>query len=140
MLTIVGNNHTMQHKIYIIDDDLVSQFATLYAIKKINIAFDVITFDNATDALEAIKNDINSKKFQITIVLDLVMPVVDGWGFLEKLKNYLHPEVCIKIYVLSAFRNSSDREKAKSHSLIQDFFDKPLSQLSAQKILADLEQ
>lgn len=84
MLTNLGDNYTIQLKIYIIDDDLISQFITLCAIKKINIAFEVITFDNVTDALEAIKNDINFKKFQITIVLDLLMPVVDGWGLTKK--------------------------------------------------------
>ncbi|WP_047417500.1 response regulator [Cellulophaga sp. Hel_I_12] len=126
-------------KVYIIDDDLVSQFATLYAVKKNCISFEVVTFDNATEALEIIKKDISSKKYKLTIVLDLVMPIVDGWDFLDQLKAYLLPEVFIKIFILSSFRNSSDREKAKMHPLIQGFFDKPLSQLNAQKILIDAQ-
>jgi len=126
-------------KVYIIDDDLVSQFATLYAVKKNSVSFEVVTFDNATEALEVLKNDIRSKKYKLTIVLDLVMPIVDGWDFLDQLKAYLLPEVFVKIFILSSFRNSSDREKAKKHPLIQGFFDKPLSQLNAQKILDDVQ-
>lgn len=128
----------MKQKVYIIDDDLVSQFATLYAIKKMDTISEVLTFDNATEALEVVKSDIASKKYRLIIVLDLIMPLVDGWAFLEKLKEFLPTEVFIKIYILSAFRNTSDREKAKNHPLIQGFFDKPLSQLNAQKILADV--
>lgn len=127
----------MRQKVYIIDDDMVSQFATLYAIKKIDAISEVLTFDNATEALEVVKRDIKSKEYQLIIVLDLIMPFVDGWAFLEKLKEFLLPDVFIKTYVLSGFRNSSDREKAKNHPLIQEFFDKPLSQLNAQKILED---
>lgn len=135
--TFVLQNILMRHKVYIVDDDLVSQFATLYAIKKIDTKCDIIAFDGAMEALEVIKQDVDARNVQLIIVLDLVMPNVDGWAFLSLLQEHLVTNALVKTYVLSAFRKSADRERAKNHPLITGFFDKPLSLLNAQKILAN---
>ncbi len=69
------------------------------------------------------------------ILLDLNMPVMDGWEFLEIFKNRF-PEFAqkTKIFILSSSINPSDREKAKSESIVVDFLSKPLDEFELKAI------
>jgi len=72
------------------------------------------------------------------ILLDLNMPVMDGWEFLEIFQNR-YPEFAAKtkIFILSSSINPSDREKAKNESNVVDFLSKPLDEFEL-KILKKL--
>ncbi len=63
------------------------------------------------------------------ILLDLNMPVMDGWEFLE-LFQVRYPEFAekTKIFILSSSINPSDREKANSEQLVAGFLSKPLDE------------
>jgi len=67
------------------------------------------------------------------ILLDLNMPVMDGWEFLEIFQQRF-PEFAAKtkIFILSSSINPSDREKAKSESNVVDFLSKPLDEFELQ--------
>lgn len=125
----------MEPTVCIIDDDLVSQFATIYSIEQVSLSSRIVTCDSAKQALELFSNRINAKEALPDILfLDLVMPKMDGWEFLEKLKQMDGEWQKIDIYVLSSFVNSKDREKVKHHPMIQGYFDKPLSKGVIEKI------
>jgi CheY-like chemotaxis protein len=118
----------MEPIVCIIDDDLVSQFATRYTIEQSNKNCRVTSFDNAEEALESFKESLLTQKELPTILLlDLVMPVMDGWTMMEEIEKLLGHECHMQVYILSAFQNSKDRIHAKEHPMVRGFFDKPLS-------------
>ncbi|MEI7508117.1 MAG: response regulator [Flavobacterium sp.] len=115
----------MLQDILIIDDDEVLLF--LHEV----IITDLITenttirpYNNATDAfyyLDSIKNENKST----LILLDLNMPEVSGWDFLDKLNEASFKDNIIVIIITSSI-NSSDKSKAKLYSQVIQFMEKPL--------------
>ncbi len=124
----------MSHKIglaCIIDDD--SMYVNL--IKKIieakNLCNNLMVFQNGKDALdyfEVILNNLDKKSIPEIIFLDLNMPVMDGWEFLEnftRIKNKL--EKTITLYIVSSSINPVDVEKAKGINSVKDYLVKPVT-------------
>ncbi|MGI9550469.1 MAG: response regulator [Aurantibacter sp.] len=125
----------MDWTVCIIDDDLVSQFATVYCIEQANKNCSILTCDSAQEGLDLLSTLFSEKKALPDILfLDLVMPGMDGWEFLDRIKHITDWREKMDIYILSAFANSSDRDRAKEHPLIQGYFDKPLSRGILEKI------
>ncbi len=126
----------MELNVWIIDDDMVSQFATRYSIQQSNTPCRVVTCDGGEEAFEMFSEQfsLNSNTHNI-IFLDLVMPGMDGWQFLNQLSRIKGWRNSTDVYVLSAFANSKDRVRAKEHPEIHGFFDKPLSRSVANRIM-----
>jgi len=125
----------MELTVCIIDDDMVSQFASVYCIEQASLNCKIITCESGAEGLELFSTRLKEKKNLPDIIfLDLVMPKMDGWEFLDKLKHIDNNLQKVDIYVLSAFKNSKDRERAKHHPMIQGYFDKPLSKSIMEKI------
>ncbi|TKD66994.1 response regulator [Flavobacterium sp. ASW18X] len=125
----------MKLDIFIIDDDLVSQFATRYCIEQFGDSFDVSTCSSAEEGLERCATWIEEYgKLPDIIFLDLIMGEMDGWEFLEHLEKFSNGVKMPKVYVLSSFVNSKDREKAKKNPVIEGYFDKPLAKTSLAKV------
>ncbi|QWX83503.1 response regulator [Cellulophaga sp. HaHaR_3_176] len=118
----------MALNICIIDDDLVSQFATQYKLGQSDVSCSISTYDNAKDFLSILSNQPDS--MPDIILLDLVMPEMDGWEFLEEFEKKFKNVNNLKIYAISAFGNSKDRERIKNHALVCGYFDKPLSKVN----------
>ena len=126
----------MEFTVYIIEDDLVSQFASRYCIKQSISNCRTIVYDTAEAVLNLFADPLhNEQDVPDLIFLDLVMHGIDGWEFLDKVK--LASDVLKKtdIYILSAFANSNDRARAKEHPMIKGYFDKPLSRSIVDRIL-----
>ncbi|MEK6154038.1 response regulator [Flavobacteriaceae bacterium 3-367] len=125
----------MELNVCIIDDDLVSQFASRYSIEQSNSSCRIITCDNGEDGLDTFYNLLqNHEDVPDIVFLDLQMGGMDGWEFLEKFKSIPKWPKTTDIYILSAFTNSKDRARAKEHPMIQGYFDKPLSKKDVDKI------
>ena len=127
----------MALNICIIDDDIVSQFATRYCIQQYAINASISTFTDAEESLRSFSNLISDdKKLPDIIFLDLVMGDVGGWQFIESLKGMIQGEKLPEIYVLSGFSNTKDRAIAKSHADVLGYFDKPLTKDGLDKIFS----
>lgn len=97
-------------KIMIIDDDKF--LLDIYNIKFKEQGFDVSTMESASAALEELKSE---EKYAV-VLLDLVMPGMDGLSFLEEVrKQKVAPET--SFIVLSNQGNPADIEKAKSFNI-----------------------
>ncbi|UJH68752.1 response regulator [Allomuricauda sp. SCSIO 65647] len=126
-----------QTTIFIIDDDLVSQFATRYCIEQYDKEFNIVACGSAEEGLRVCANLLDEKEeLPDIILLDLVMGDMNGWAFIENLELLTGDRKKPEIYVLSAFVNSKDRAIAKQHSLISGYFDKPLTKSSLNKIFS----
>ncbi len=115
----------------IIDDD--SMYVNL--IKKIieakSLCQNLMVFKNGEEALnyfEVILNNLDKKSIPEIIFLDINMPVMDGWEFLEgftKIKNKLGKT--ITLYIVSSSINPIDIERAKSINSVKDYLIKPVT-------------
>ena len=122
-------------KVWIIDDDLVSRFATQYGIQQASTPCTIQIFESAMEVLDVV----NDKTFLAQdlpdiILLDLVMPNMDGWQFLDELNKSGKQKSGMRIFILSAFAKVKDRQLAKEHPLVHGYFDKPLSRISVDSI------
>ena len=88
----------------------------------------VIEFSNGLDALNFLKSTQEAEELPEVIFLDINMPVMNGWEFMEefaKIRNMLKKK--IEIYILSSSTDSHDIKKAKSNPEIKDYIVKPLT-------------
>lgn len=115
--------------LYLVDDDDTFQFIIERTITNLELVRSIKLFSNgkqAIDFLEATLGDLG--QLPDVILLDLAMPIMDGWGFLE---NYilLKPRIGkkITIYVVSSSIDPADMQRAKAISEVTDYVVKPLT-------------
>jgi CheY-like chemotaxis protein len=118
------------NNVFVIDDDKVFHFIIKKLLASNNINVEPRFFENGLQAIEGIK--INLQKEEAPpdlILLDINMPILDGWEFLEEfkmLKKRLQKE--ITIYIISSSDNIVDRNRAKDFKdEIKDYFLKPIT-------------
>lgn len=124
----------MKGSICVIDDDMIYQMIVKKIIEKTEEFDDIKFYDDAIYALEDFK-DSNHSLPEI-ILLDINMPQMDGWQFLEGLLE-LRPSFSKEtiIYVVTSSIAHSDREKANSYTEVSGFLSKPLSVDRLKKII-----
>jgi DNA-binding response OmpR family regulator len=93
----------MEHKILIVDDEPNIVMSLEYAFKK--KGFKVFIARDGGEALEIIKNHIPD-----VVLLDVMMPNVDGYETLKQIKNNKNLEAT-KVVFLTAKNKASDIEK-----------------------------
>ncbi|QLG44407.1 response regulator [Costertonia aggregata] len=126
----------MKPIIYIIDDNLVSQFATRIVMEQSQIPCTVSCFDDGEAAFNALNAAFtNNSDIPDILLLDLNMPKMDGWEFLEKFKALEYDTDKIEIFIISSFTNSQDRNKTQENPHVAGYFEKPLSKGNLDKIL-----
>jgi len=116
--------------IILIDDDLSVNYFHRRLITLLNLTDDIQTFFNGKQALEGIININKESKpgKRVIIFLDLNMPLINGWEFLEefeKVKSNLHIEY--QIHVISASLNPIDKTRAEQNPNVVSYISKPLS-------------
>lgn len=119
----------MHHTAIIIDDDPISVLVCETLLKKTGFAEQVHSFSNGEKALAYFtERYARNEGLPDIIFLDVIMPVMDGWEFLEAyeaLKNL--PEISPHIVMLSAAFDPRDKEKAENSPLISEFISKPIT-------------
>lgn len=116
-------------KVLLIDDDEVNNFVCESIIRNHKFAEEVLSFERAEDAIDFLKHAVGYKKdFPDLIFLDINMPGMDGWSFLEEYRRL--PEQFTKsccLFMLSSAVDRKDIMSAKSNEEVKEFFSKPLS-------------
>ena len=71
---------------------------------------------------------VDPEKLPDYILLDINMPIMNGWEFLDEFKRLnIDPLGKCKIYIISSSVFSNDINKARSYPLVKDFISKPLN-------------
>lgn len=120
---------TILKQVYLIDDDPTFNFITKLLLKKISFAEDVVDFSDASEALARLQNNAAvSRLMPDLIFLDLNMPGMDGWDFLDVYKTLPSSflQHC-KLYILTSSIDPSDKSKSLSYQCVTDFITKPLA-------------
>lgn len=120
----------MQPLVALVDDDKVFQLIASRSIKATNFQGRILQFNNGGEAIEHLeKNADNLHEIPDVLFLDINMPVVDGWGFLEDF-IHLQPRIqkTIRIYMVSSSVDPRDIQRAQSFEAIREYVPKPISQ------------
>jgi CheY-like chemotaxis protein len=122
--------------ICIIDDDPIYQFLINRIISNSKTEYDIICFKNGKEALDYLIEDPENNLPGI-ILLDLEMPVMDGWDFLTEIDKLKTENT--DIYIVSSSISHEDKQKAKEFSKIKGHFSKPINSKKIQEITRQLE-
>ncbi len=125
--------------VFLIDDDKLFVFLLKKTIGLTGIATHINDFADGRMALDYLsKNADNANALPDVIFLDLRMPIMDGWEFIEEYTT-LAPSLAKKnkLYVFSSSISPYDIDKAKSISLVTDFIIKPILKEKFIEILSD---
>ncbi len=124
-------------KICIIDDDEIYIFLIKKSLSAMGINNEVISYLNGSDALEELlqfKN--NNQELPGIILLDINMPIMDGWEFLTEFRKLNSTNTKkIPIYIVSSSIANEDFEKSKTFPEILDYLSKPVELETLEKIL-----
>lgn len=114
----------MSHILLIIDDDLMIQKLHSMLVKRNEFAEEFFKFENGQLALDFLLKFDKNQTF--VILLDINMPIMNGWAFLDAVNQYLFG--CpIFVAIVSSSVDLNDLEKAKSYPQVIAYIDKPLN-------------
>jgi CheY-like chemotaxis protein len=116
--------------ILLVDDDEINNFISIKLIKKALANAEISACLNGKIAIDELtqiqKTDPN--KLPDFILLDINMPIMNGWEFLDEYKRLnIDATGKSKIYIISSSVFSNDISKARSYPLVKNFISKPLS-------------
>ena len=115
----------------LIDDDQATNYLTKYALDYFNYSNTLSIYDLAQNALNDLEDRlVHQRDFPDIIFLDLHLPMVSGWDFLDYYEKFDHSTLNIspQIYILSTTINPKDLDKAESIKSVTKFYSKPLTQ------------
>jgi CheY-like chemotaxis protein len=115
--------------IWVIDDDNIYQIIVNKIIQKSEMFSDISSFKNGKEAINAVNNSLNNNEsFPDIILLDINMPIMDGWEFMEELQ-ILKPSIKkqIIVYIVSSSIAVEDKNKAKTYPDILGYLSKPVN-------------
>lgn len=127
-------------KTFIIDDDPFSSFMTETMLKMENFTEQVTTFSSAEETLSFLTKDLKVNIPQV-MFLDLNMPSMNGWEFLQALKPHedAFSSNCA-VYILSSSIDTTEQQLAEKYSLVKGFISKPLTEGHIDQIKQRLAQ
>ncbi|MDX1767063.1 response regulator [Arenibacter troitsensis] len=125
--------------ICIIDDDPIFVFGSKILLRNNSFASDYLVCQNGQEALDTIIPLIESEeRLPEVIFLDLNMPIMDGWEFLDEFGK-ISRESGIRIYILSSSVDSRDLERAKKYDIVSGFIAKPLTDVKIKELAQEIE-
>ncbi|TGN18866.1 response regulator [Leptospira idonii] len=116
-------------KICLIDDDKIYQFTTQKIIANANLAKDILIFSDGEEAYKFFENaKTKPESLPDVVFLDINMPYMDGWQFLEEYakieKEIMKP---IRIYLVSSSVDEADTKRASENPLLSGYIFKPFT-------------
>lgn len=112
----------------VIDDDHFFQFATKRVLELSEKVDEVLQFYDGELAIKYfITNKYQKEKIPNLIFLDLNMPFMDGWQFLDAFTANNFSMDIITIYICTSSSYSNDQERYKKYPKLQGYLIKPIS-------------
>lgn len=121
---------------YVIDDDKIYHFLLKNLFKQNNVEADPQFYGNGLDAIESLKKIPVTDPFPELILLDVNMPIMDGWQFLEEYVRLSRDMgKTSTIFMISSSNDEHDLSKARQYSnVVKDYLLKPICKEDLEKI------
>ncbi len=116
-------------KVFIIDDDPIHQRIAQIMIAKHELFDGYTSYTEAELALEFLKSNAkNADNLPDVILLDLNMPVMDGWDFLEAFEKFQADlSKNARVFIVTSSVDEKDKLRSQTFSFVKGFISKPLS-------------
>ena len=125
--------------IVLIDDDVIGVFLTERLLKREGFTENITSFQSAEEALGFLQNA-GPHELPHVIFLDLNMPIMDGWDFLDALKPQENRLLGRShIYILTSSLAHSDLARIEDFPLVAGLIHKPLDTVQIQAVRAQVE-
>ncbi|MGN6177854.1 MAG: response regulator [Mucilaginibacter sp.] len=124
------NINTRAVSILLVDDDEINNFISIKLIRKALFNAEITACLNGKFAIDQLveMQRKGADKLPDYILLDINMPIMNGWEFLDEYKRLnIDPDGKTKIFIISSSVFSNDINKARSYQLVKSFISKPLS-------------
>lgn len=115
-------------EIAICDDDKITLFLFSKLVTELSLPITTCEYMNGQELMNDVtKKHIEGRPLPDVLILDLYMPILDGWGVLDQLKKMdISPDKLPIIYICSSSYLNEDIEQAKRYDIVKDFITKPL--------------
>jgi response regulator RpfG family c-di-GMP phosphodiesterase len=126
----------MPIRFMIIDNDPVSNLLCTLAIRDVQDAAEIQTFNFPVDGFKYLAKEYADTTNPTVLLLDINMPMWSGWDFLdnfEKLDDKIKKQ--FKIYLLSSSIDVNDKHRARENKNVLDYIEKPLSEKTVLSML-----
>ncbi|WP_051360018.1 response regulator [Adhaeribacter aquaticus] len=134
----------MIDRVLIIDDDEVTSILCEFIMERYEFVREVIMLKNGLEGIEYFEGFLEEagqyglEPAPALIFLDLNMPVMNGWDFLDEYCEKYQPILPnTKIVILSSTIDLEDLERAMEYEVVVDFLNKPLNDASISKLRAN---
>ena len=122
----------------LIDDDPINNLISSKTIQIFDPSIHVTEYEDPIAALEFLRAQAKERAQTLpdAIFLDINMPIITGWTFLEEYKHLLQfMNKDIELFMLTSSTNHKDLQKAKSFPIITKYISKPLTVEALQKLM-----
>lgn len=109
----------------IVEDDKILHIVMKKILHSIEWNSPLLPFENGLVALNYLKDNYQ-KENTFVIFLDINMPIMNGWQFLDSIVDIVSNDN-VFVYVLSSSINNDDRERAMKNLFVKDYIPKPVS-------------
>lgn len=116
----------MKKVIFFVDDDKLANLISRKNLEKVHPKAVIYQFYSGWEAIDYLSVIETSEMQKIVIFLDINMPGMNGWEFLEELKKeYAHLPVVV--HILSSSVDPEDQGRADTYDMVRSFISKPLT-------------
>ena len=114
--------------VLLVDDDSIYQFIARKTLEATGLTSTINVCSNGEEAYRFLENNQeNVNELPDVILLDVNMPVMNGWEFLHAFKNLQSPAIKhIPIFLVTSSVNDADINYSQQFSNVQDYIVKPL--------------
>ena len=115
--------------IWVVDDDNIYQIIIKKLIERSEMFSEISSFKNGKDAIDELYNNTkNIGGIPDIILLDINMPIMDGWEFMDEL-GVIKPKINaeIMVYIVSSSIAIEDKNKSKNYENILGYLSKPVT-------------
>jgi len=120
----------------IIDDDEIFIYGFKKFIEIRGVFAEILDFSNGQQAIDYLLNPFHADNLPDLIFVDINMPVMDGWEFMEafeEIKSQMGKK--ISVYAVSSSVDINDINRAKNNPVIEDYILKPISESNVADII-----
>ncbi len=126
------------NSILLIDDDEASNFLHSIFINRLDMDLNINSALNGQEGLDFILGKgQEALELPCMVMLDLRMPVMDGWQFMKAYEEQVPKELKeqITIVLVTISDSQADKDRASSNAYVADFSQKPLSDATFKKLI-----
>ena len=129
---------TKFNTVCLIDDDPIFVFGATRLMKQAAFCNSIVVYNNGKEALDQLQLIMESgdlEKIPDLILLDLNMPILDGWDFLD-IFTAINPPKTIVVYIVTSSISNHDKQKAKKYAgTVKEYVVKPITPARLKEII-----